>query len=715
MNSLFATCPKGLEAVLAEELGGAHIGAAGVEPAIGGVAFTPASGGTLETAYRACLWSRVASRVLMPIARFDAPDEEALYRGVLAIAWEEHLSPDGTLRVDFTSTRSRITHTHFGALKTKDAVVDRLREKYGRRPSVDTHAPDVRINVHLAADVAQVAIDLSGDSLHRRHYRRGGGAAPLKENLAAGILMLARWPEAARAGRPLCDPMCGSGTLIIEAALMATERAPGLGRERFGFHGWLGHDEALWQRLLMEAKSHRVQPSSILLGSDLDENAIRLARAQATIAGVEKHTGFETRALDTLAPVGDRPGLLITNPPYDERLAADPALYQTLGDLLRRNMLGWEAFVLVGNPELAAAIGLKPRRRHPLFNGALECRLLEIPIAAEPVKVEAPGWRRAKEAPTAGAESFANRLKKTARHWSKWAEREGITCYRVYDADLPEYAVAIDVYEDAVHVQEYAPPKTVDADMAEARIHDVMRVVPEVLATERVFLKVRRRQKRGAQYQKLSSESAEVEAREGGHRFVVNLSDYVDTGLYLDHRRLRARIGAEARGKSFLNLFAYTGTATVYADKGGARSTVSVDLSNTYLDWASRNFALNGVNGELVRADVLEWLPAERRRFGLIFLAPPTFSNSKGMDDTLEVQRDHAQLIIQAARLLEPGGVLYFSNHFRRFKMGELPGLTVENITADTLPKDFARNPRVHNAWRITSSTPPRSRTPPRP
>jgi 23S rRNA (guanine2445-N2)-methyltransferase / 23S rRNA (guanine2069-N7)-methyltransferase len=701
MNSLFATCPKGLEAALAEELGGARIGAARVEPAAttkGGVTFH----GTLETGYRACLWSRVASRVLMPIARFDAPDEEALYRGALAIPWEEHLRPDGTLAVDFTSTRSRITHTHFGALKTKDAVVDRLREAHGRRPSVDTRSPDLRINVHLAADVAQVAIDLSGESLHRRHYRRGGGAAPLKENLAAGILLLARWPEAARDGRPLVDPMCGSGTLIIEAALMAAERAPALGRERFGFHGWRGHDGALWQRLLMEAKSHRREPTSALLGSDLDDNAIRLASAQSKLAGVEKWTRFETRALETLAPVGDRPGLVVTNPPYDERLAADPALYQALGDLLRRQMLGWEAFVLVGNPELAAAIGLRPRRRHPLFNGALECRLLEIPIAAEPVKVEAPGWRRAKEAPTAGAESFANRLRKTARHWAKWAAREKLTCYRVYDADLPEYAVAIDRYEDAVHVQEYAPPSTVDPEMAEARLRDVMRVVPEVLGTSDVFLKVRRRQKRGAQYQKLSSESSERKIQEGGHTFLVNLSDYVDTGLYLDHRRLRARIGAEARGKRFLNLFAYTGTATVYAAKGGALSTVSVDLSNTYLEWARRNFALNGVNGELVRADVLEWLPAERRRFGLIFMAPPTFSNSKGMEDTLDVQRDHAQLITAAARLLEPGGVLYFSNHFRRFKMGELPGLTVENITSDTLPKDFARNPRIHNAWRIT-------------
>jgi 23S rRNA (guanine2445-N2)-methyltransferase / 23S rRNA (guanine2069-N7)-methyltransferase len=416
---------------------------------------------------------------------------------------------------------------------------------------------------------------------------------------------------------------------------------------------------------------------------------------------------FEERALAELQPVGTVPGLVVTNPPYGERLEADEALYQQLGDLLRRNMLGWESFVLAGNAELAGRIGLKPKRRHVLFNGALECRLLEIPIAAAPVKIEAPGWRRALDAPTEWADSFANRLRKNAKHWGRWAEREGIHCYRVYDGDLPEYAVAIDRYEDAVHVQEYAPPSTVEPATAEARLADVMRLTPEILGTNAVFLKVRRRQKRGAQYEKEAAAGVEREVREGGHRFLVNLSDYLDTGLFLDHRRLRTMVGELARGKRFLNLFAYTATATVYAAKGGALSTTSVDLSNTYLEWARRNLQLNGINsidGELVRADVMSWLPVEKRRFGLIFMAPPTFSNSKGMDTTLDIQRDHAQLITAAARLLEPGGVLLFSNNFRRFKMAELPALTVENLTGKTLPRDFDRNPRIHNAWRITAT-----------
>jgi 23S rRNA (guanine2445-N2)-methyltransferase / 23S rRNA (guanine2069-N7)-methyltransferase len=692
---LFATCPMGLETVLAEEL--RELGLI-IEPSVGGVYLE----GELEAGYRACLWSRVASRVLLGIAQFDCQNEEALYRGVLAIDWAQHLGPHATLKVDFGSTRSAITHTHFGALKTKDAIVDRLREERGERPSVDTQNPDVRINVHVADNRASVAIDLSGESLHRRGYRRGG-AAPLKENLAAGLLRLARWPEAAEAGKPFLDPMCGTGTLVIEAGLMAMKKAPGLARPRFGFHGWAGHDEPLWQKLVTEAKQASVELRSVLAGRDLDPQMVEAARTHASRTGV--HASFEVAPLAELAAVGEGPGVLVTNPPYDERLEAEEGLYQQLGDVLRRRLMGWETFVLCGNPQLAGQIGLKPKRRHVVFNGAIECRLLEIPIATTAVKIDEPAWRKIR--PTQGAEMFENRLRKNYKHWSRWADREGITCYRVYDADLPEFAVAVDIYEDAVHVQEYQPPSTIDPQVAEARVHDVMRVVPEVLGRSDVFLKVRRKQGRLGQYGKVGDFS-EREVHEGGHRFLVNLSEYVDTGLYLDHRRVRAMIGQLAAGRRFLNLFAYTGTATVYAAKGGARSTTSVDLSNTYLEWAERNFRLNGVNGELVRADVLEWLPSEKRRFELIYMAPPTFSNSKAMETTLDVQRDHTQLIAAAARLLTPDGILLFSNHFRRFKMEAPPGVTVENITQKTLPRDFDRNPRIHNAWRITCGSPPR-------
>jgi 23S rRNA (guanine2445-N2)-methyltransferase / 23S rRNA (guanine2069-N7)-methyltransferase len=303
---------------------------------------------------------------------------------------------------------------------------------------------------------------------------------------------------------------------------------------------------------------------------------------------------------------------------------------------------------------------------------------------------------------------FANRLRKNLKNLGRWARQNGITCYRLYDADLPEYAVAVDLYEQWVHVQEYEAPATVDAKKAESRLREVLAVLPTVLEVpaENVFLKVRRRQKGTSQYEKFDQRGDFHEVGEGGCRFLVNFSDYLDTGLFLDHRPTRHLLRELAPGRRFLNLFAYTGAATVYAAAGGARSTTTVDMSQVYLDWARRNLALNGFSApphEFVRADCLEWLQRERRQFDLIFLDPPTFSTSKRMETTFDVQRDHVSLLQATAGLLAPDGVLIFSNNSRRFKMDreELPEFQVEEISRQTIPRDFERNPRIHNCWRI--------------
>jgi 23S rRNA (guanine2445-N2)-methyltransferase / 23S rRNA (guanine2069-N7)-methyltransferase len=700
VTRFFATCAKALEPLVADELRALSASDVVVERA--GVGFE----GNLEVAYRACLWSRVASRVLLPLASFAAPDEDALYAGVRAIRWREHLSPRGTIAVDFASNRSAITHSHFGALKTKDAIVDQLRDETGDRPSIDTRRPAVRINVYVHEDRATVSIDLAGESLHRRGWRAAGVEAPLKENLAAAILLLGDWPARAARQEPLYDPMCGSGTLAIEAALLAGDVAPGLMRDYFGLVGWRGHDRALWRRLGDEARARKqaAPPPPPLFAADHDPRALAAARGNADRAGVK--IDFQRGEFSAATPPIDRPGLIVMNPPYGERLGETTALkplYEAIGSVLRRRFTGWHALVLTANPELAKEIGLRPARRHVLYNGALECRLLELPIAATAPK----GPERARA--SVRAEAFANRLRKNVTHLRKWAKREDVHCYRVYDADLVEYAVAVDVYEDAAHVQEYAPPATIDPARAEERLHDAVALVPEVLgiAAEKVHLKQRRRQRAGAQYEKLAATGKKQIVREGGLRFLVNLSDYLDTGLFLDHRRLRAMIRDLARGKSFLNLFCYTASATVYAAAGGARASLSVDLSNTYLDWAGENFALAGLaqrEHRLLRSDVLQFLDGTRERFDLVFCAPPTFSNSKGMEQDFDVQRDHVRLIQSCARLVNDGGVLLFSDHFRRFKMesSALEPLHVENITKKTLPIDFQRDPRFHNSWRIT-------------
>jgi 23S rRNA (guanine2445-N2)-methyltransferase / 23S rRNA (guanine2069-N7)-methyltransferase len=436
----------------------------------------------------------------------------------------------------------------------------------------------------------------------------------------------------------------------------------------------------------------------------------RAAQRNLRAAGLEGLVELGVRALDDAAPPpSSSPGLVVCNPPYGERLGERESLgplYAQLGDVLRRRFVGWTAHVLCGDLELARHIGLRPAARRLLYNGAIECRLVELPIAAHaPRTDEGPAWRRPRP-PDPAVRMFQNRLAKNLRHLGRWAAREGISSWRVYDADLPEYAVAIDLYDGAAHVQEYAPPSTVEAARAAARLTDLVAVVPETLgiAPEEVFVKVRRRQRGGAQYGRQGARGVVRRVREGGLVFEVNLSDYLDTGLFLDERRVRALVRELAAGRRVLNLFAYTGAASVYAAAGGARSTVSVDLSQNYLDWAGRNFALNGVRGERVRADCLPWLARERGRFGLIFIAPPTFSNSKRMEGTFDVQRDHVALLRAAAARLEPDGVILFSNHLKRFKMDidSLREFDIENITNKTIPKDFARSPRIHNAWRLT-------------
>ena len=710
----FATAPRNLESLLAEEL--RVLGLPGVSESRGGARFT----GGLADAYRACLWSRVANRVLLPIARFPAPNAEALYAGAGAIPWEDHLAARRTFAVHLDSAQSQLSHSRFGALKVKDAIVDRLRERTGARPDVRTERPDVQVNVWLLRDEATVSIDLAGESLHRRGYREQGSAAPLKENLAAALLLRAGWPQIAAEGGALLDPMCGSGTLTVEAALIAADIAPGLLRRHWGFAGWLGHEPALWDRLIAEAEERRSAGLARLgsvRGYDRDPSAIRIALANLARAGLAGRVHFERRELADCTPgrEGDR-GLVIVNPPYGERLGAGsdlPALYAQLGAVLRERFLGWRAAVFTGNPELGHELGLRARRYHSLYNGPIECRLLHFEIAPEAFTSSAPRPLPPEERGE-GALMLANRLRKNAKALEKWRRREGVACYRLYDADLPEYALAVDVYEGErrwVNVQEYEAPKSIDPRLARRRLREALGVIAEVLEVpgDQVFFRVRRPQKGKAQYERLDQRGRFHEVRENGLRFLVNFEDYLDTGLFLDHRDTRRLLGELAAGRHFLNLFGYTGTASVYAARGGALSTTTVDLSNTYLDWARRNLALNGFTGpthRLVQADCPRWLDeatAQRQRYGLIFLDPPTFSTSKRMEGTLDVQRDHVRLIRAAVALLAPDGVLIFSNNLRRFRMDleALADLGVEDISARTTPKDFARNPRIHNTWRI--------------
>lgn len=713
-SDFFATASAGFEPLLAAEL--AEFGAVHLKPARGGLRFQ----GTLQVAYRACLWSRTASRILLPLAELPVADSQALYAGVLELPWEEHLAPEGTLSVEFSGSCPGIDHSHYGALRVKDAIVDRFRARCGQRPDVNRRQPDLRIHVQWRDGQATVSLDLSGDSLHRRGYREAPVAAPLKETLAAALLLKSGWPEIAAAGGPLLDPLCGSGTLAIEAAWIAGDRAPGLSREHWGFSGWLGHIPALWSRLLAEARERWAAGQSripLILASDHDPKAVRAALINAGQAGVADGLRIERREWMSVEPPPGPPGLLIVNPPYGERLGEQDevaALYIQLGDRLKARFAGWRAALFTGNPDLAKRMGLRAEKAHTFHNGPLECRLLRFRVEPEFfVNREAADQkhraRALEQAIANGAESFVNRLRKNLRHLGRWAKREGVSCYRLYDADLPEYAVAIDRYEQWLHVQEYAPPATIDPTKARERLEQMMIVLPDVLELppEQIFLKVRQRQRGVNQYQKQAERGGFHEVHEGPARFLVNFTDYLDTGLFLDHRITRQRLGELAKGRRFLNLFGYTGTATVYAALGGAVSATTVDLSATYLDWARRNLELNGLQNpwrRFIQADCREWLTEARERYDLIFFDPPTFSNSQRMDGSFDVQRDHGELLRQALRLLAPGGALIFSTNSRRFRLDRdaLAEWRIEDWSRLTLPPDFARNPKIHQCWKVT-------------
>ena len=735
--SLFATCPRGVEVLLAAELTG--FGASEVKERNGGVSCK----GELVVAYRACLWSRLASRVLMPLSSFETPDVDALYAAAKAIDWTDLFGAQNTFAIEVAGHSPVLTHTHYAGLRVKDAIADVFREKNGERPNVDTEKPDIRIHLHLDKQNATLSLDLAGDSLHRRGYRARSVEAPLKENLAAAILIRAGWPALAAQGAPLFDPMCGSGTLVIEAAMMAADLAPGLARARFGFESWLDHHPKLWRELREEADARKAAGLSrtlpLMLGQDLDASAIKSARQNAERAGFGERLQWQVGDASQAQPPAEQPGLIVTNPPYGERLGAEAEiikLYSLFGGALKQNFRGWHASVFTGRPDLGPRLGLRTSSMYSLYNGALPCKLLNF-------EVPAPTQGVGEIAAVSGGEEFGNRLRKNLKHLGKWAQRKEVSNYRLYDADLPEYAVAVDLYtvhkptpwaaaakkagESGVlhvHVQEYAAPKTVDPIKAEKRLREALTQIQQILEVpgSRIHYKLRRSQKGTAQYQKQDEQEEFLTVHEHGCKLWVNFEDYLDTGLFLDHRPIRQRIQQESAGKRFLNLFCYTGSVTVHAAVGGAAQTVSVDLSNTYLEWAQRNLELNGFHmadterrsslenpHRLLRADCLDWLreQAEKSRppqFDLILCDPPTFSNSKKMEGTLDTQRDHAELILNCVKLLSPQGVLYFSTNRRGFKLATdaLAGLTIKDITGQTLDEDFKRPPPAHKCWKLT-------------
>ncbi|WNN45872.1 MULTISPECIES: bifunctional 23S rRNA (guanine(2069)-N(7))-methyltransferase RlmK/23S rRNA (guanine(2445)-N(2))-methyltransferase RlmL [Winslowiella] len=700
MNSLFASTARGLEELLKSEL--EALGAQDCQVVQGGVHFQ----GDDRLLYQSLMWSRLASRILLPLTECGVYSDLDLYIGAQVIDWTAMFDSDRTFAVHFSGTNEVIRNSQFGALKVKDAIVDSFTRKNLPRPNVDREQPDIRVNVWLNKDTASIALDLSGDGLHQRGYRQQAGQAPLKENLAASIVLRSGWQP----GTPLLDPMCGSGTLLIEAAMIASDRAPGLHRTHWGFLGWNKHNEELWREVTSEAQVRArrglQETTSRFYGYDNDSRVMERARANARRAGLADVISFNVQdVLQLTNPLPEGPtGTVLSNPPYGERLESEPALialHSQLGRIMKSHFGGWNLSLFSASPELLSCLQLRADRQFKAKNGPLDCvqKNYQLAVNSSPNAVGQI------------AEDYANRLRKNLKKLEKWAKQEGIECYRIYDADLPDYNVAVDRYGDWVVVQEYAPPKTIDPNKARQRLFDVISATLSVLnlPANKLVMKTREKQKGKSQYQKLGEKGDFFEVSEFNAKLWVNLTDYLDTGLFLDHRVARKMLGQMSKGKDFLNLFAYTGSASVHAGLGGARSTTTVDMSRTYLEWAERNLRLNGLTGRqhrLMQADCLSWLRESQEQFDLIFIDPPTFSNSKRMEESFDVQRDHLALMTDLKRLLRKGGTIMFSNNKRGFKMDQQGlaslGLNAQEITAKTQSQDFARNRQIHNCWLIT-------------
>jgi len=702
----FVPVPQGLEELLQVEL--ADLGGRELRLTQGGVGGV----GELDTLYRLCLWSRLGSRVLLELATWQVAGYDDLYHAARGFDWPEHLA-GGRFALTVASRRSVLEHSGFAILRVKDALVDSLRSRNGSRPDVDTENPDVRFHLFLAQNEVRLYLDFSGPGLHRRGTRTGAGQAPLKENLAAALLIRAGWPELAGSGAVLLDPMCGSGTFLLEGAMIAGRIAPGLRRERFGFEAWPGHRPDLWRQLRDEAAAIADGQRPLvprILGFDADGEMVAVARRNLAAAGLDDRVAVRTRRIEDLSatelPGG--PGLLVVNPPYGERLGDRLALrrlYAGIGELFA-TLSGWRAGLLTGDSDLARATGWAAKRSSRVKNGPLDCRFYLFDLCPEHrrQRAESPWQERARR----DGAMFRNRLRKNLRRLQRWADKEHVACYRIYDRDIPEFALAIDRYGERLHVQEFRPPSHIDERLARARLEVAIDILLEEcgLPADRLYCKERRRQKGREQYRPLARRGELFEVEEDGLRLLVNLQDYLDTGLFLDHRPARRLIRELAAGRHFLNLFCYTASATVHAAAGGAKTTTSVDLSRTYLDWAERNLRLNGFHGRrhrLVRAHCLEWLRRERAEYDLIFCDPPTFSNSKSFAGTFDVQRDQVKLLELAMRRLAPGGLLIFSTNRRGFRLD--PAVerrwSVEDWTEPSLPPDFGRRPPIHRCWLI--------------
>ncbi|BCD91072.1 ribosomal RNA large subunit methyltransferase K/L [Francisella halioticida] len=710
--TFFVSCAKGIELLLKDEL--QRLDIVSYEK-LAGVEFE----GTLEQAYKVCIYSHLASQVMLKIATEKVTDQQSLYSFISSINWMSYFDVDKAFKIIISGKHYDFNNTMFVSQKTKDAIVDQFRKETGHRPNINTENPNNVIKLHLHKQFVNVFLCLNIDSLHKRSYRQFQGQAPLKESLAAAMLIKAGWLDELKKNQPiLIDPMCGSGTILIEAALMATNVAPVLLNKEFKIFDSKIHSETLWDHLINEAQKSQKPINAIIQGYDIDNNVLDKAEKNIYQADVDDIVNIKRRDIRDLENEFDSEGLIVTNPPYGERLYGDQLdelldIFNGFGDRLSQDFYGWKVAILTSFSDSIKEMQLRTTKRNKFYNGAIETVLYQFDINEHArFKHESQLEKNVRIAEASAQKSnehidFSNKLKKNLKSLKPWLKQTGVECYRLYDADIPTFAIAVDIYGEHIFLQEYRADATIDQNVAKQRFYQAIYQIHKTLGVtyENIHTRVRQRQKGKDQYQKESDKNNFHVINESDAKFYVNFDDYLDTGIFLDHRKIRQLVTKSAKDKSLLNLFSYTCTASVHASLKGTKTT-NVDMSNIYLEWGKTNFILNNIDHKkhnFIQADCIGWLKSNTEKFDVVFLDPPTFSNSKRMDDILDVQRDHQLLINLAMDSLKKDGVLYFSNNYRRFKMSQeiIDKFNCENIDRKCLSRDFLSNKNIHNCWEI--------------
>lgn len=687
------------------------------------------------------LHSFFATRLLLEIAekkRINNQDE--LYEFASTIEWEKYISsPDKTFLITASGSDTPWCKNILSAsLKMKDAICDRQKELYGKRSDINKENPDVVFHLFLNNSNAYVYVDFSSRSLSKRRYREALTPVYLQENIASALLGFSPFVTLLSKGKftNVVDPFVGSGTILIEAALLASRSVVGLiDHSRFAFLNLPGFNSDEWNDVLEKARKEDEEGKArlreiangvpLFFGYDTDEKALEAARINAKKAGVEEFISFELKDALTLTSSDIPPySCVVTDPPYGRRIEAEglPTLYFKFTSNLEKVIDGGSLTLITSEKECADIIPYSDKRTFNLLNGAVNCivvnkRFLSKKEIEEKEKKEAEEKNERLTRPLkSGALALYNTLLKNKSDFEAYFKDKGVTCYRIYDGGCPPFNAAIDTFENKwVVISEYSQSYTEksDSDRAkdDAKIEDMKIVIERLGLAERdnIFVKTRKRMLRNDQYVKNANDNEKLIVHEHNLNFLVNFTSYIDNGIFLDSRLLRQKIMNESKDKRFLNLFCYTGTASVHAAKGGALSTVNVDSSATYLKWAEDNMRINnysGMNHFYYQEDVMSFMKSldRKTKFDLVFLDPPTFSNSHSRS-SFDIQKDHEFLIMLVMNHLEKNGKLIFSTNFRDFVLSKNTSeyYAVKETTEETIDIDFKnRKYNIHRSFEIT-------------